>query len=275
MKTTKKQPIILHRSLGSPYARKIQTMLAHTGQEYLSVIASKGVPRPIQEKLVGGYSRRIPILQIGSDIYCDTKLISSEIAKQTNRPELDPLQQSVDDKMLMEKIDTQHFVEMVMTMSAWEFIRCSFSLMPPQHACKLITDRAKLAKKIKDKKPDVATKIKYNHSLKSFFSEIENQLGKRPFLGKNESPTALDFTAYTTLWYGHKLNGLKQASKTKNITDWLYRMDAYGTGKTTEIGGNTALDIAKNTKPRPIPENMKSSPKVGKPFSFKPTDGLS
>lgn len=43
--------------------------------------------RTIQKVLVEGYSRRIPLLQIGADIYCDSSVISDQLAETTGIPE--------------------------------------------------------------------------------------------------------------------------------------------------------------------------------------------
>lgn len=73
-------------------------------------------PRPALALLTGGY-RRMPVAQIGADIFCDTRIIAAEIARLTNTPTLavenldEPHQQFVHhvDKLVFQAGMTQSF----------------------------------------------------------------------------------------------------------------------------------------------------------------------
>ena len=86
--TPDQSPIVLHHTQYSPFAEKARIMLGYTQLQWYAVNAPLP-PRPIQEELVGGYARRIPLLQIGADIFVDSDLIAKEIAALSHRPELD------------------------------------------------------------------------------------------------------------------------------------------------------------------------------------------
>jgi len=66
--------IILHHYEGSPYAEKVRLLLGARGLAWRSVSVPNMLPRPELAALAGGY-RRIPVLQIGAQVYCDTALI--------------------------------------------------------------------------------------------------------------------------------------------------------------------------------------------------------
>jgi glutathione S-transferase len=66
--------IILHHYEGSPYGEKVRLALGARGLAWRSVIVPNMLPRPELGALAGGY-RRIPVLQIGAHVYCDTALI--------------------------------------------------------------------------------------------------------------------------------------------------------------------------------------------------------
>ena len=66
--------IILHHYSESPFAEKIRAILGFKRLNYRSVLVPMMLPKPDVIALTGGY-RRTPILQIGSDIYCDTALV--------------------------------------------------------------------------------------------------------------------------------------------------------------------------------------------------------
>jgi glutathione S-transferase len=64
--------LILHYYERSPYAEKIRLALGLKGLPWRSVLAPMVMPKPELVELTGGY-RRIPVLQMGADVYCDTR----------------------------------------------------------------------------------------------------------------------------------------------------------------------------------------------------------
>ncbi|KAF9099531.1 hypothetical protein BGX29_007117 [Mortierella sp. GBA35] len=73
--------IILHHYQGSPYAEKVVAALRVKGLPWCSVATSPMLPRPLLEPLTNGY-RRIPVMQIGNNVYCDTALILKELERR-------------------------------------------------------------------------------------------------------------------------------------------------------------------------------------------------
>ncbi|CAH1757182.1 4972_t:CDS:2 [Entrophospora sp. SA101] len=74
-------PIILHHYEGSPYSQKIVWALTIKHLKWISVNVPIIMPRPLLQPLTHGY-RRIPVLQIGSDIFVDTLLIIEELERR-------------------------------------------------------------------------------------------------------------------------------------------------------------------------------------------------
>lgn len=70
--------IILHEYPASPFAEKIRLALRLKNLAYFRVEQPSIMPKPDLVELTGGY-RRIPVLQIGADIYCDTGIILREL----------------------------------------------------------------------------------------------------------------------------------------------------------------------------------------------------
>ena len=66
--------IILHHYAISPFSEKIRRILAYKQIAWHAVEQPMMAPKPDLTPLTGGY-RRIPVMQIGADIYCDTALI--------------------------------------------------------------------------------------------------------------------------------------------------------------------------------------------------------
>ncbi len=63
--------IYLHHYPASPFSEKIRALLGVLDLEWYSVETSIIMPRPLLMPLSGGY-RRIPVAQIGADVYCVT-----------------------------------------------------------------------------------------------------------------------------------------------------------------------------------------------------------
>ena len=70
--------IIFHHFDASPFSEKVRLAFGLKGMAWRSVRVSPIMPRPDLMPLTGGY-RRTPTMQIGADIFCDTRIILSEI----------------------------------------------------------------------------------------------------------------------------------------------------------------------------------------------------
>lgn len=75
---TANQPIITYDYDFSPYGSKIRMLLALTGLPHKRCDVPAVLPRPQLESMGITY-RRIPVLAVGKDIYCDTSLIVHKI----------------------------------------------------------------------------------------------------------------------------------------------------------------------------------------------------
>lgn len=67
--------IILHHYTTSPFAEKIRAIMGYKNLAWKSVYQPMIMPKPDLQSLTGGY-RRIPVLQIGNQVVCDTMLIA-------------------------------------------------------------------------------------------------------------------------------------------------------------------------------------------------------
>ena len=78
------QTIILHQYATSPFSEKIRKLLAHKRVAWCAVEQPNMMPKPDLLPLTGGY-RRIPVLQIGADVYCDSQLIARVLERAASR----------------------------------------------------------------------------------------------------------------------------------------------------------------------------------------------
>jgi glutathione S-transferase len=81
--------LILHHYDMSPFAEKIRLALGLKGLAWRSVQTPMVLPKPDHFELTGGY-RRVPVLQIGADVYCDTHLITRVLDRLEPSPPLSP-----------------------------------------------------------------------------------------------------------------------------------------------------------------------------------------
>src|SRR5258707_9741040 len=77
--------IILHQYATSPFSEKIRKVLAHKKITWRSVEQPVIMPKPKLVPLTGGY-RRIPVLQIGAGVWCDTGIIIRKIDELKPEP---------------------------------------------------------------------------------------------------------------------------------------------------------------------------------------------
>jgi glutathione S-transferase len=81
--------LILHQYATSPFSEKIRKLLAHKRVPWFAVEQPAIMPKPDLVPLTGGY-RRIPVLQIGADVYCDSQLIARVLERLHPTPTIYP-----------------------------------------------------------------------------------------------------------------------------------------------------------------------------------------
>jgi hypothetical protein len=81
--------LILHHYDGSPYSEKVRAIFGYKQLPWRSVITPALLPKPDLVALTGGY-RKAPVLQLGRDIYCDTRLMVRLLDGLHPEPPLQP-----------------------------------------------------------------------------------------------------------------------------------------------------------------------------------------
>lgn len=79
--------IHFHHYDRSPFSEKVRLAFGLKGLRWHSVIQPRWAPKPDLEPLTGGY-RRTPVMQIGADVYCDTRCILAELERRFPEPSL-------------------------------------------------------------------------------------------------------------------------------------------------------------------------------------------
>tara|TARA_R110000824_G_scaffold118960_2_gene271452 strand:+ start:71015 stop:71965 length:951 start_codon:yes stop_codon:yes gene_type:complete len=81
------QSIILHQYDVSPFSEKVRVIFGIKGIEWYACDEPVIMPKPELVALTGGY-RKIPVMQIGADIYCDTQIIIRELERRFPAPSI-------------------------------------------------------------------------------------------------------------------------------------------------------------------------------------------
>src|SRR5215468_4916198 len=81
--------LLLHHYDTSPFSEKIRKVFAHKRLAWGAVEQPSIMPKPELVPLTGGY-RRIPVLQIGADVYCDTQCIVRVLERLQPEPTIYP-----------------------------------------------------------------------------------------------------------------------------------------------------------------------------------------
>ncbi|KAK5064656.1 hypothetical protein LTR84_000490 [Exophiala bonariae] len=195
--------IVLYHYSFSPYARRVIWYLALRGIDYAECKQAPVLPRP-DLKALGINYRRIPLLAIGRDVYCDSRLI------------LRKLEELFPDGALgasnPEEKAIQKFLE-IWAVESGVFNRASQlipSSMPLLNDPKFVKDREDLTSRPWSKEGIDANRPEALAAIRSGFQFLESTLlaDGRDWVLKTDRPTLADIEA---IWTFDWLNGLKGA----------------------------------------------------------------
>ncbi|WP_421848743.1 glutathione S-transferase family protein [Novosphingobium sp.] len=239
--------LILHHYPESPFSEKVRAILGAKGLPWRSLQVSMVMPRPATIALTGGY-RRIPVLQVGADVYCDTALIAEYLDHMGSGPSLFPAGNRLAAQTLARWVDTELFWAAVTLRFLPENMGGFFA--DPASAQAFAEDRANFAQGAQVRRPPVdEAKARYAR----FLAEMEAQLGDgRPYLFGAEWSVA-DFAVYHMLWFIHAGGGMADwLASRAHISAWMDRMRAFGQHGGEDIEADEALAIAREADPLAI-----------------------
>jgi glutathione S-transferase len=234
--------LILHHYEMSPYAEKIRLSMGLKGLAWRSVQIPIVMPKPDLTELTGGY-RRTPTLQIGADIYCDTKLICRVLDRLHPDPPLFPAgQDALANGVAL--LGERSFMMAVTVFLALGLFDAEF-----------VDDRRKMVPGVDlDQAPRLlASKLM---QLRANLDRFERQLadGRRFLLG--DSPCVADLASH----HPHHFLSMhpttaKLLGELRFVPAWLDRVAAFGHGDRTELDSGEAIAIAAAAEPAPTPSH--------------------
>lgn len=232
--------LVLHHYDMSPYAEKVRLMLGLKGLAWRSVRLPVVMPRPDYTELTGGY-RRVPTLQIGADLYCDSKLCAQTLERLHPEPSLFPDGNEAAVWGLSRWAETSFMMNVLVFLGEGGLFDEAF-----------VEDRKKMVPGLDPERLRAIVPAKLLQ-LAQNVERLESQLADgRPFL-MGARPCLADLAGY------HAHNFMRAHPRTAALLEpharigaWLERVAAIGHGERSEISGADALAIARDAKPEPF-----------------------
>ena len=236
--TTPDTPILHHYPL-SPFSEKVRKVLGYKQMHWRSVQQPPVMPKPHQVALTGGY-RKTPVLQVGRDIYCDTKLICRVVDRlQPERP-LIPAHLAAIAPMVERWVDQTMFFQTVALFFSPQGMAAFAQVVPPGLTVEgFMKDRgAMFAQGGTQPPPSIETA---RAELPATLSSMQTQLGANPYLF-GDAPTQVDFALYNAVWFIWNNAGTRpELDPYPKVLAWVERIRGLGEGTPEEMSGEDAV----------------------------------
>jgi glutathione S-transferase len=233
--------IILHHYPQSHFAEKIRRILAYKGMPWRGVEQPFMMPKPDLTPLTGG-NRRIPVLQIGADIYCD----SACIARRLEQLQPDPVCLPPDQAGVIALIEEWANHRLMFQVLLPTFIEI-LPALPPE----FLVDRAAMS-------PGLSKDAIINgapHALSQALislDHLDGQLRDRPFLLGNMFSLA-DAACFYPIWlFKNSPKLFATVIARPALATWFARIEGFGPGNVQPMTAAEALAIARESKPMDV-----------------------
>jgi glutathione S-transferase len=246
--------LYFHHYLTSPFAEKIRLIFGLKGLAWHSVLQPSIMPKPDLQALTGGY-RRIPVLQIGNEVICDTALIADVLERLAPTPSLFPNGCEGAARIIAQWADSTVFGAAM----AYNFQPAGaaelFADQPATVGAMFAADR----KAMRGGGGRLAAEDAAGH-YRSYLLRINQMLKSRHFLF-GEHPSLADFSCYHSLWFTRRLKSVASIlSEYSELLPWMDRLAALGHGSMLESdsAASLALSAAGRSSQASLPAALQS-----------------
>ena len=250
--------LILHHYVPSPVSEKIRTALGIKDMTWQSCEQNRLPDRPELFAMTGGY-RRIPVMQIGADLYCDTQCIFRELESRWPEPTLFPGGGRGMPFAVSRWTDGELFA------SAF---RIAFAPVADDLPPALVTDRQRLyigaGGDLKKEMADLP------HTLAQFRAQVgwlEERLESNRAYILGENPSMADLLAWFIVWFVKEryAEAGEFFAEFPRLNAWAERMAAIGHGTSSPISPAEALSVARDSTPQTAEQADPRDPQGLKP----------
>jgi glutathione S-transferase len=250
--------LILHHYDFSNYAEKARLALGYKGLTWRSVIIPPVAPKPDLTPLTGGY-RRTPVLQVGADIYCDTKLILRQLERRRPQPTFYPAGGTAIGEAIAYWAEHQLFRPISLYVSGTNLDLLPDNLQADRSLMRglPVPDAETVRRAARRNAPAVRIQI----------ARVEEILSDGRDWMAGPAVSVGDFAVYHALWFisarsGRLAHELAPYALTRN---WMGRMGKFGHGSFSPMTAGEALDVAQGAQPAPL--------RASEPFDEDPQPG--
>lgn len=233
---------IIHHYPQSPVSEKVRLVMGMKNLAWRSVEQNRLPDRPELSAMTGGY-RRLPVLQIGADLFCDTQCIFRELERRVPSPSLYPNGERGLPFALSRFTDSTMF-DLAM--------RVSFAPLTVDLPAALVADRTRLYLGPNgDFKKELADLPHTLAQLRAQLGWLDETLSTgRPFL-MGDQPGLTDVLAWFIVWFlrGRNAQADGLLSEFALIETWEARIKAIGYGRSTDISAADAVAAARDATP--------------------------
>lgn len=265
--------IILHHYPLSPFSEKIRTTLGLKRLAWRSVDVAPLPPRPLLAALTGGY-RRIPVLQIGADVYCDTNAILPALERLQPSPSLYP-----DGSEGLARGMAFAWERQVWIPTIGVLVHYIGDALPPE----FIKDRKEGYLGIDISKAAMAPDLAHHRQvLQAQYAWLRQALESARSRGHDflfgSTPSVLDLACWqtTSLLRKNAPPEVDALVGLQGLEAWYGRVAAIGHGRSADMTPEEALAVARAAQPMPVthlrPDGDPGGLQPGTPVTVTPDD---
>lgn len=260
---------ILHHYDFSPFSAKVRVALGLKGVAWRSVEVAGVPPRPLLSPLTGGY-RRIPVLQVGADIFCDTNVILPALDRLfPGTPSLYPPGSEGVARGVAFAWERQMWIPTIGPLVHYIGDQIPEEFLKDRKDDYLYIDISKAAMA-----PQLSQHLQF---LRAQYAWLREALSVRPFLF-GDQPSAADLACWQTtcLLRRNCPPEVDELLGLAPLADWYQRIEAFGEGEPRAMTSQEALDAARDAAPLPVthlaPDGDPGGLKDGCPVVVTPDD---
>ena len=214
-------PILYHYPM-SPYSEKLRLTMGLLQRPWLSAQVAAYPPRAALAAVVGGY-RRIPVLQIGAHIYCDTRLAFAALMGD----ESGYLSLTDRDEALRQWAEQEVFFAVIAASSHYRALRYLTRELSILGLLRFLRDRIVMTRDASIIQPDAKTA---RDVLSSFVSHLGDRLTENAYLSGPEMGY-LDLCCFHPLWMACQIDPRVTARCSSAVRAWFKKIQDIGHGE--------------------------------------------
>lgn len=214
-------PILYHYPM-SPYSEKLRLTMGLLQRPWLSAQVAAYPPRAALAAVVGGY-RRIPVLQIGAHIYCDTRLAFAALMGD----ESGYLSLTDRDEALRQWAEQEVFFAVLAASSHYRALRYLTRELSILGLLRFLRDRIVMKRDASIIQPDAKTG---RDVLSSFVSHLDDRLTENAYLSGPEMGY-LDLCCFHPLWMACQIDPRVTARCSSAVRAWFKKIQDIGHGE--------------------------------------------